>query len=168
MRAAVGSAKGYLVRFEVRLRPNGWYVLVMVLAAVIVVLGTMEVPLFAIVIAPAGLLILAVFGCPVLVSTICRVPVVVIDNVGVRFPMLGVRLGWGEVARVAERTDTRKVLLIYPVDSSGVLDEVRPWLRSQARTEFARYGTPIVVRDRSLDHSLDVILSAVNRFRPSA
>jgi hypothetical protein len=156
------------VRFEVRLRPNGWYVLVMVLAAVIVAFGTVQAPMFAIVITPAGMLILAMFSYPVLVSTICRVPVIVVDNAGVRFPLLGVRLGWGEVARVAERTDTRKVLLIYPVDSSGVLHQVHPWLRSQARAEFARYGTPIVVRDRSLDHSLDAILSAVHRFRPSA
>jgi hypothetical protein len=124
--------------------------------------------MFAIVIAPAGLLMLAVFGYPVVISTMCRVPVAVVDKTGVRFPLLGVRLGWSDVARVAIRADTRTVLLIYPVDSSGALRLARPWLRSQARTEFARYGTPIVVGDRSLDHSLDDILATVNRFRLSA
>jgi hypothetical protein len=49
--------------------------------------------MFAIVIAPAGLLMLAVFGYPVVISTMCRVPVAVVDKTGVRFPLLGVRLG---------------------------------------------------------------------------
>lgn len=154
--------------FEVRLRPNVWYVLVIVLAAAIVAFGVTRPLMFAIVIVPAGMLMLTVFVYPVVVSTICRVPVVVVDSTGVRFPLLSVSLGWSEVARIIIRTDTRKVLLIHPVDSSGALRQVRPWLRSQARTEFARYGTPIVVRDRSLDHSLDDILAAVNRLRPSA
>jgi hypothetical protein len=156
------------VPFEVRLRPNVWYLLVIVLAAAVVTYGATQALMLAIVTTSGGLLMLAVFGYPVVVSTICRVPVVVVDSTGVRFPLLGVRLGWGEVARVAIRSDTRKMLLIYPVDSSGVFRQMRPWLRSQARTEFARHGTPIVVGDRSLDHSVDDILCAVNRFRPSA
>jgi hypothetical protein len=40
---------------------------------------------------------------------------------------------------------------------------VRPWLRRDARGNLARYGTPIAVSDRSLDHSVDDIAAAIRR-----
>ncbi|MCO5973342.1 hypothetical protein [Actinoallomurus soli] len=157
---------------RVRLRPNGPYLLFMLAAVAALVFGVTRADLPGAVIAVCGAVLLVLFGGPVVVSTVCRVPVVAVDESGVRLPLMGVRLSWDEVADVRRtaalrgRTST-PVLLIVPTQPEIVVDRVRPWLFREARGNLARYGTPIVLSDQSLDHSLDDITTAVRRLRPA-
>lgn len=152
----------------VRLRPNGPYVLFTLVAAAMVTFGAVRGDLLGTLIAVGGGVMLVVFGGPIIVSTVCRVPVVAVEESGIRLPLMGVRLSWGEVAtvrRTAALNGTRNtpVLLIVPAEPEAVLGRVRPWLRREARGNIARYGTPIVLSGLSLDHSIDDIAAAVHR-----
>ncbi|MCO5994790.1 hypothetical protein [Actinoallomurus rhizosphaericola] len=156
----------------VRLRPNGPYLLFMLAAVAALVFGVTQADLLGTVIAVCGAVLLVLFGGPVVVSTVGRVPVVAVDESGVRLPLMGVRLSWDEVADVRRTVALRgktstPVLLIVPTQPEIVVDRVRPWLFREARGNLARYGTPIVLSDQSLDHSLDDITTAVRRLRPA-
>jgi hypothetical protein len=158
------------VALLVRLRPNGPYLLFMLIAAALVGYGLAQADLLGAVIAVCGAVWLVLFGYPVVVSTMCRVPVVAVGDDGIRFPLMGVRLGWPEVSSATRSAALRKraqapVLLIFPADPQAALGRVRPWLRREARGNLARYGTPIVFSGLSLDHSLDDIAAAVNQHR---
>lgn len=108
-------------------------------------------------------------GLPIVISTLFRVPVVVIDGEGVRFPMMGVPLTWPEVAAVTVVARpggrARPAILVIPVDSAAVVRQARPWLRRAARSDIARHGTPQVVRAASLNRPLDDIVAAVRQYR---
>lgn len=154
----------------VRLRPNGPYLLFMLIAAALVGYGIARADVLGTVIAVCGAVWLVLFGYPVVVSTVCRVPVVAVGDDGIRFPLMGVRLGWPEVSSATRGTALRgrartPVLLIFPADPQAALGQVRPWLRREARGNLARYGTPIVLSGRSLDHSIDDIATAVRQRR---
>lgn len=155
----------------VRLRPNGPYLLFTLAAVAVLVFGVVRAGLLGTVVAVCGGVLLVLFGGPVLVSTVFRVPVLAVDESGIRLPLMGVRLGWDEVVDVRRSAALRgnrstPVLLIVPTAPEVVVDRVRPWLFREARGNLARYGTPIVLSDRSLDHSLDDIATAVRRQWP--
>jgi hypothetical protein len=154
----------------VRLRPNGPYVLFTLAAAAGLTYGAIRDDVLGTLIAVSSGVLLALFGGPIIVSTVCRVPVVAVEESGIRLPLMGVRLSWREVASVRRTAALRgkthtPVLLIVPAEPEAVLGRVRPWLRREARGNIARYGTPIVVSDLSLDHSIDDIAAAVHRRR---
>jgi hypothetical protein len=158
------------VALLVRLRPNGPYLVFLLIAAALVGYGLAQAGLLGTVMAAGGAVWLVLFGYPFVVSTVCRVPVVAVGDDGIRFPLMGVRLGWPEVSSAtrsaARRGRTRApVLLIFPADPQAALGQVRPWLRREARGNLARYGTPIVLSGLSLDHSIDDIAAAVNQHR---
>jgi hypothetical protein len=154
----------------VRLRPNGPYLTFMLIAAALFGYGVARAGLLGTVIAVCGAIWLVLFGYPVVVSTLCRVPVVAVGDDGIRFPLMGVRLGWPEVSSATRSAALRgraraPVLLIFPAEPQAALAQVRPWLRREARDNLARYGTPIVLSCLSLDHSIDDIAAAVYQHR---
>ncbi len=112
------------------------------------------------------------FGYPVLVRTICRVPAAAVDPEGIRLPLMGVRLRWPEIAdvrpavRLNGRTST-PVLLVVPTDPDAAIAQTRWWLRRDARADLDRLGAPIVLDERSLDHTLADIRAAVAQHRTS-
>ena len=109
-----------------------------------------------------------VFGVPALASTVFRVPVLAVDGAGLRMPLMGVRLGWQDIARVRQAHGPfRPVLLIVPTDPSAVLGRMRPWLRAEGQASMARYGTPIVMAQQSMDGTLAEVESAIAAFRPT-
>lgn len=149
----------------VRLRPNGPYVLFTLVGAALVAFGVAQADLLGTLIAVSGSVLFVVFAGPIIVSTVCRVPVVAVEESGIRFPLMGVRLSWRDVATVKRSATLRgkthtPALLIVPTEPEAVLGRVRPWLRREARGNIARYGTPIVLSDLSLDHSIDDIAAA--------
>jgi hypothetical protein len=155
------------VQLLVRLRPNGPYLLFMAAAAAAIAGGVAEAGPFGAVATVAGGLLLALFGYPVVASTVCRVPVVAVDGNGIRLPLMGVRMTWAQVSCVEQSTSLRgrPVLLIFPADPQAAVGQVRPWLRREARSNIARYGTPIVMSGLSLDHSLEDISAAIRHCR---
>lgn len=151
------------MRLTVRLRPNGAYLAFLAIGLATLAYGIARVSVPGLV---AGGLLTVLFGAPVAASTVCRVPVVAIDERGLRMPLTGVRLAWPEVvgARPGVRLGgraPRPVLLVVAREPGAVADRVRPWLRREARTNVTRYGTPIVLAAASLDRSLDEIAAAV-------
>lgn len=158
--------------FLVRLRPNGPYLMFTLVAAALVVFGATRAGLLGALVAVSGGVLLVVFGAPVLISTVFRVPVLAVEETGVRLPLMGVRLSWDDVASV-QRTaavsgrPNTPVLLIVPTEPEAVAARVRPWLRREARGNVARYGTPIVLSGVSFDRSVDDIAAAVRRHAAS-
>ncbi|HEY3502668.1 MAG TPA: hypothetical protein VGN37_07785 [Actinocatenispora sp.] len=152
------------MRLTVRLRPNAAYLVCLALALTALVSG---IVLGTVPVAIAGGLLTLLFGAPVVISTVLRVPVLAIDERGLRLPLMGVRLAWPDVVGARPGTQVggrapRPVLLVVPRDPRAVADRVRPWLRSEARGNIARYGTPIVVAAASLDTSIDDVAAAVH------
>lgn len=153
--------------FRVYLRPNPPYLAFLLIAVALIAAGIVRSGVYGVLLAVAGAVLLLLFGGPVIVSTICRVPLLAVDQDGVRLPMMGVRLGWRDVARI-ERTvllDQRRqpsVLLIVPADPEAAIRHARPWLRREARANHARYGTPIILSGLSMNRSLAEIADALN------
>lgn len=88
----------------VRLRPNVPFLLLFILPAIVlIVFGSTMNGLFRIGVISGGVLLLALTGMPVIASTVFRVPVIVIDAAGIRFPLMGVRLSWAQVGIGAVR-----------------------------------------------------------------
>jgi hypothetical protein len=151
----------------VRLRPNGPYLVFLVVAAAVLTWGVVRGGPIGAAVAVGGALMLAVFAYPVLVSTVFRIPVIAIDDDGIRLPLMGVRLPWDGVSSTGLGALPRRpgtfLLLIIPVDAEATVAQVRPWLRREARRSLAQYGTPISLSDLSLDHSSDDIAAAIAR-----
>jgi hypothetical protein len=153
----------------VRLRPNMPYLTILLIAAAGVAYGVTLAGLPGVAIAVAAGVMLVLFCYPVVLSTVCRVPIIVADEEGIRFPLMGPRLAWADVASVRRsaggrvRSGSLPVLLVYPADAEAVASQVRPWLRREARGNLARYGTPIVVSGMSLDRSLDEIGAVIDQ-----
>ena len=153
----------------VRLRPNMPYLTVLLIAAAGVAYGVTLAGVPGAAIAVGAGVVLVLLGYPVVLSTVCRVPVIVADDDGIRFPLMGPRVPWADVASVSRvaggraRVGSLSVLLVYPADAEDVAGQVRPWLRREARGNLARYGTPIAVSGLSLDRSLDDICAAISQ-----
>ncbi|GHJ42700.1 hypothetical protein Cs7R123_00420 [Catellatospora sp. TT07R-123] len=155
----------------VRIRPNLPYLALLALGAALVVFagrigGELRPFLFG-----GGLVLLVLLGYPVVVSTVLRVPVLAVTADGVRLPLMGVRLAWDEIAEVrwdvkSSATRSMPVLLIVPTSPAWVLLRMRPWLRSEGRAHLARYGTPIVLPDVSLDRPLKDVAAAISNGLP--
>jgi hypothetical protein len=162
---------------KVRLRPNGIYLVAVLAALVGVVWGVRTGGAAGIAGAVgAGTLALAL-GYPILLSTVLRIPVIDVSDIGIRLPLLGVRLRWSEVADVRQtaRTNARPdrgpsvpLLLVVPAYPGPTMKSVRPWLRSDARRNLKAYGTPVVISDVALNRSLAEIQDAVERARSAA
>lgn len=160
----------------VHVRPNGPYLLFMAAAlggagfgfALILRGGLANVVPGAVVVA-SSFLLLVFLGMPIVVSTLFRVPALVVGEQGIRLPLMGVTLTWAEVSavtRLAEfRGRPRPVLLIVPVDPDSIVQQARPWLRHEARGNLARHGTPLIVGDASLNRPLADIAGAIQRYR---
>lgn len=147
----------------VRLRPNMYYLGFLLVAAAALGYGITLAGVFGAVVAVCAGVMLVLLGYPVVLSTVCRMPVIVADDDGLRFPLMGPRLAWADVASVRRsvggrlRAGSPPVLLVYPADAVAAVGKVRPWLRREARSNLAAYGTPIVVPGASLDQSLEDI-----------
>ncbi|MBL7493679.1 hypothetical protein I6A60_34875 [Frankia sp. AgB1.9] len=157
----------------VRVRPNRLYLLIMVMGVVALAWSVVQGGPLGVVGAASSGLVLAILSYPVLVSTVFRVPVIVIGDGGIRLPLMGVNLPWEGVSSTAVGAHPRRLeippLLIFPVDTEHTLRQVRPWLRREARGDIARYGSPIALLDLSLDHSVDDIAAAIAlRLHPGA
>lgn len=161
----------------VHVRPNGPYLLLLA-AAIIgsgsgvasILQGGFVNGLLGLLILMGGGVLLVVLGVPLVVSMLFRVPALVVEEQGVRLPLMGVRLTWAEVSAVrllAEfRGRARPLLLIVPMDPDGIVRQARPWLRRDARANLARHGTPLVVPGASLNRPLADIAEAIQRYRP--
>jgi hypothetical protein len=114
----------------------------------------------------AGVMLLR-FGYPVIASTVCRVPVLVVDHDGIRFPLMGPRMAWADVASVERilggRSGSLPMLLVHPADAEAVIRQARPLARGGARAYLVRYGTPFAVPDMWIDRSLDDIGAAISQ-----
>jgi hypothetical protein len=114
----------------------------------------------------AGVLLVQL-GYPVIASTVCRVPVLVVDDDGIRFPLAGPRMAWEDVASVERilggRSGSLPMLLVHPADAEAVIRQARPLVRSTARTYLVRYGTPFAVPGMGIDRSLDDIGAAISQ-----
>jgi hypothetical protein len=161
-------------RLVVRVRPGGGLLVLILCSAAGVAGGILLAVVFGGVIAVFGGLIAlgAVFmleqlGYPVLASTVCRVPVLVVDDDGIRFPLAGPRMAWADVASIERilggRSGSLPMLLVYPVDAEAVIRQARPLVRSSARAYLVRYGTPFAVPDMGIDRSLDDIGAAISQ-----
>ncbi|MBV1850758.1 hypothetical protein KUA19_12780 [Catellatospora sp. NEAU-YM18] len=157
----------------IRIRPEARYLMLLGLACVPVVLGVLMGGGTGTAVAVAGAAFLVLLGYPVVVSTLLRVPVLVISDEGLRMPLMGPALGWDEIADVREdvkATGSRPVpvLLIVPTEPQDAVWRMRPWLRGEGRANLARFGTPFVIQGGSLSWSLDDIRAAIrDRIDPS-
>jgi hypothetical protein len=155
---------------RVRLRPNAIYLTFALAAITPIAYGVGRDDVMGDVVTVVGALLFALLCYPIITSTVFRVPVLVVDDNGIRLPLMGVRLGWSELATSKRSTDLRgrlpaPVLLIVPTDPEAAVAQTHPWLRREARANLARHGTPIVLSGKSLDHSLDAIARAVQHHR---
>ena len=156
----------------VRVRPNAAYLALLVIGVGLVVTGAVSGGVLGVVMVVCGAVFAVLLGYPVVASTVLRVPAVVVGPDGIRLPMMGVRLRWDEIAEVRPGMRMRgrvqtPVLLVVPVDPEATIRQARPWLRREARGDLAFLGTPVVVDDRSLDHTLADIRAAVGAHAPA-
>jgi hypothetical protein len=160
------------VPLVVRVRPNAAYLAFLVIGVGLVVIGAVSGGALGVVMVVCGAVFALLLGYPVVASTVLRVPAVVVGPDGIRLPMMGVRLGWGEIAEVRSGMRMRgrvqtPVLLVVPADPDATVRQARWWLRREARTDLASLGAPVVIDDRSLDHTLADIRAAVATHAPA-
>ncbi|XVV17176.1 hypothetical protein ACQP2X_23205 [Actinoplanes sp. CA-131856] len=112
-------------------------------------------------------LVALVLALPLVLSTVLRIPVLTVDDKGIRLPHM--RLTWPHIARLTETVGPRRrpVLLIVPADPAAALRLMNPLQRMQYQVVSAQYGTPFVVADRWLDATLGEIQAAAARLRPA-
>ncbi|GAB4053409.1 hypothetical protein [Catellatospora paridis] len=151
---------------RIRIRPDAQYLMLLGLVCVPVVLGVIVGGGTGTAVAVAGAAFLVLAAFPVVVSTLLRVPVLVITDEGLRMPLMGPALGWDEIADVRDDlkvTGSRlvPVLLIVPTEPQDAVWRLRPWLRGEGRANLARFGTPLVIQGGSLSWSLADIRTAI-------
>ncbi|MFF5078623.1 hypothetical protein ACFY36_16350 [Actinoplanes sp. NPDC000266] len=139
-------------------------------AAVVGLLSTVLPPVAG-AIGPAWLAVggagLALLAVPILLS-VFRVPVLRVDEEGMRLALAGVRLSWADIDYVTEAPGQgHPVVLIVPKDVPATLRQMRPWSRAGSRKGIAKYGTPLVLARELTDEAHAEILPAVARFRPA-
>jgi hypothetical protein len=159
--------------FLVRVRPNASYLVMVIIAAGLTVFGVARGGWSGVAVACAGGFLLVLFGYPIVASTLLRVPAVAVTGEGIGLPMMGPKLSWADIVdvRTAVKLSGQRavtVLLIVVTRPDDVIAATRPWLRQEARSNLARFGTPIVIADASLDQPVDAILDATRRHRPPA
>jgi hypothetical protein len=160
------EAREFRVPFLVRLRPNTQYLLFVVVGVLLVGYGLTARGAIRVVLIVAGVAMAALLGYPIVLSTLFRVPILAVDDDGVRLPLMGVRLTWAEIADVRRAARSNfPVLLLVPTDPAAVLARTRPWLRAEGRANLAEFGTPVVLMAQSMNHSLDEIQAAMARHR---
>lgn len=154
------------VPFLVRLRPNAAYLGLLALGAALVALGIAMGGFVGHLELAVGVAFVLFLGAPLLISTVFRAPVLAVDSTGIRLPMMGVRLPWAAVAdvRATVSPQNRPVLLILPADPQGTVRGMRPWVRSEGRTNITRYGTPIVIPEQSVGRTVAEMRDAIGRF----
>jgi hypothetical protein len=154
------------VPFLVRLRPNASYFGLLALGAALAGLGITMGGLVGALELAVGAAFVLILGAPVVISTVFRVPLLAVDGTGVRLPMMGVRLAWAEIAAVRPGVSPadRPVLLIVPADPQGAVRRMRPWVRSEGRTNLGRYGTPIVIPEQSMNRTVAEMRDAIAPF----
>ncbi len=151
----------------VRLRPNLPYLGYMLCLAIGLGYGVNMGGVLGTFIAATASLTLTLIAYPLILSTLCRVPVIVADDEGIRFPLLGPRLPWADVTSITRgtrrgaRPGSPAVLQMHPADPQAAIGQVHPWLRREARKNLAWYGTPFIISDLSMDTSLDEIAAGI-------
>jgi hypothetical protein len=165
--------KGSAMPLLVRVRPNAGYLVFTAVCAAVAVYAFAHGGVAGVVAGCVLSAMLIFVASPIILSTLLRTPAVVVTEEGLRFPLLGPRLRWDEIAAVRRSVALvgprpRPVLLIVPTVAEAVIRQVRPWLRPDVRKNLARYGTPLALFDNVLDHSVDDIFAVVQRYRPSA
>lgn len=150
----------------VRFRPTGPYLSLLAISAAVIVIGAVLGGVFGVILIACGSVLAVTLGYPVVAGVVFRIPVMTVGPDGIRLPLMGVRLGWAEIADVrtglkASGRTPVAVLLVAPTDPAAVIRQAHWWLRRQARADLARFGAPVVIDDRTLDHSLEDIRSAV-------
>jgi hypothetical protein len=155
------------VPLRVHLRPNAPYLVMMAIALGGAAAGVSWGGLAGVVVLVSSGAFLALLGVPVAASTVLRVPVVAINELGIRLPMMRIRLAWSDVLSVQRPlTADGPLLLIIPEEPAEVIDQAWPWLRRELRDNYGRHGGPIVIRDKSLSRSCEQILAAVRLCQP--
>jgi hypothetical protein len=109
---------------------------------------------------------IALWCLPLLVSTIGRAPLVVVDDKGFRQPFRGVRVSWSEIigSRIdVEETDRGEIerLLVDVADPEAVARRYRSWYRAAAQRDVVDFGTPIAFRAVRLDKDLGDIAEEI-------
>ncbi|BCJ27461.1 hypothetical protein [Actinocatenispora sera] len=154
---------------KVQLRPNAAYLALLAAGVILLGFGAVATGAVRYLGFVFGAALVVLLGYPVVLSTICRIPVVVVEPDGIRLPLMGVRLGWADVATarlgVTPGAPGRPVLLIVPVDAGATIRSMRPWLRRQGRDELSRYGSPVVLQQASLNRPLGEVLAAIEAAR---
>ena len=154
--------------FLVRLRPNTQYLLFVVVGVLLILYGLTAGGLVRAGLIVAGVVLAVLLGYPIVLSTVFRVPLIAVDDTGVRLPLMGVRLTWPELADVRQGVRNNfPVLLLVPRDPAAVLARTRPWLRATARADLTEFGTPIVLMAQTMNHTLDEIQTAITTRRPA-
>jgi hypothetical protein len=171
----VGSRRATRLRedggmpLKVHLRPNAPYLALLAIGVVLLGFGAVGTGAVRYLAFGSGAALVVLLGYPVVLSTVCRVPLVVVEPDGIRLPLMGVRLRWTEVAAtrlgVSLGARGRPVLLIVPVDPEATIRSMRPWLRRQGRDEFAKYGSPVVLQQASLNRPLNDVQAAIEAAR---
>jgi hypothetical protein len=157
----------------VRVRPNAAYVVVMLVAAALAVDAIGRGGAVGILAGSAMIAILIVFASPIVRSSLVGTPALAVTREGLQFPLMGPRLKWNEVTDIQWSSmmvglTRRPLLLVIPAVPEAVIRQVRPWLRRDVRRKLATYGTPLVLADTILDHSIDEIFAAIQHYRTQA
>jgi hypothetical protein len=157
------------VPLKARFRPSQVYGATMALHAGVAAICVLRGGQVSLVLAAVLGVLLVVRGVPLVVSTVCRVPVIVVGDAGVRLPLMGVRLSWSEVAGVRREVKVTgrqqiPLLLVVANDADAVARRAWPWLRSQVRAEIRAHGAPVVLADGSVDRPVEEVAYAIGRY----
>jgi hypothetical protein len=153
--------------YRVWFRPNAAYLAFLALCVFALGSGFTFGGLIGVVVTVSGGLLVVMLAAPILVSTVFRVPVLVIDRDGLRLPLMGVQLSWPEIIRVRQAIEPKRAaVLIVPADGSAVVRQMWPWLRAEGRANLARYGTPIVLTSASMSRTIGETYPVIARWHP--
>ena len=157
----------------VRVRPNATYLVFMFVNLVLAVAALCRGGVIGTLGGLGLMVILIVLASPIVRSSFLGTPALAVTREGLQFPLMGPRLRWDEVSDVRWSAmmvglTSKPLILIVPAVPEAVNRQVRPWLRHDVRRRLARYGTPLVVSDSILDHSVDDIFTAIQQYRTQA
>jgi hypothetical protein len=129
------SSVPYLVRFQ----PNAAYLAFLALCVSHWARALTFGGLIGVVVTVSGGLLVVMLATPIVISTVFRLPVLVIDGDGLRLPLMGVRLSRSEIIRVRQAIEPKRAaLLIAPADGSAVVRR----LRAEGRANLALVRDP--------------------------
>ena len=91
--------------FLVRLRPNSQYLLFLVIGLLLIGYGLTGTGAIRVGLVAAGALLAILLGYPIVLSTVFRVPLIAVDDAGIRLPLMGVAVTVGRARhRQSRRT----------------------------------------------------------------